>query len=135
VIAFSDVCKQYGKQILFVDACFQLNPGEKVGLVGPNGAGKTTLLRMMAGELRPDAGRVLPGANLVPGYYAQHHTEVLDPRRTVLEEVWRVMPSLSQTHVRSVCGSFLFSGDDVDKPIAVLSGGERARVLLARLLV
>jgi ATP-binding cassette, subfamily F, member 3 len=100
-----------------------------------NGAGKTTLLRLLAGELRPDAGSVQLGHNVRLGYFAQHHTDLLDPSRTVLEEVARLVPDQPQSWVRSVLGAFLFSGDDVDKRIAVLSGGERARVALARLLV
>ena len=90
---------------------------------------------MMAGELRPDAGTIRLGAGVEIGYYAQHHTELLDPQRSVLEEVWTPGPAASQSYVRGVCGAFLFSGDDVDKAVGVLSGGERARVLLALLLI
>jgi ATP-binding cassette subfamily F protein 3 len=109
--------------------------GDRIGIIGPNGAGKTTLLKMIAGELAPNAGEIRYGHNVKPGYYAQHHAELLHPKNTVLQEVASTNKELGQTRVRSVLGAFLFSGDDVDKPIGVLSGGERARVALARLLV
>jgi ATP-binding cassette subfamily F protein 3 len=106
-----------------------------VAIVGVNGAGKTTLLKIMASEIAADEGQVRLGANVEIGYYAQHHTEQLDRQRTVLEEVWRVAPDRGESTIRGICGAFLFSGDDVEKAVGVLSGGERARVLLARLLV
>ena len=104
-------------------------------IVGANGLGKTTLLKMMAGELKPDKGSIRLGTNVLMGYYAQHHTDLLHPRRTILEEVWQEARQKPESFIRGVCGAFLFSNDTVEKPIAVLSGGERARVLLARLLV
>jgi ATP-binding cassette subfamily F protein 3 len=135
VLLLQGVGKAYGDNALYHALTRGAYAGDRVAIVGPNGVGKTTLLKIMAGELQPDCGEVRYGAGVQVGYFAQHHTEQLDPRRSVLEEVWRQCPGSSESYVRGVCGAFLFSGDDVDKPVAVLSGGERARVLLARLLV
>ncbi|MCC7535755.1 MAG: ATP-binding cassette domain-containing protein [Deltaproteobacteria bacterium] len=129
------VTKSYGALEVLRDVSLSVYRGDRIGIIGPNGAGKTTLLKMMAGELEPSAGTTSLGHGVVPGYYAQHHAELLDARHTVYEEVAAKNPQLPQSRVRSVLGAFLFSGDDVDKPIRVLSGGEKARVALARLLV
>src|SRR5256884_830288 len=110
-------------------------PGDRIAVIGLNGAGKTTLLKLLAGEIEPDAGTVVPGHYLVTGDFAQHHTERLDAERTILEEVHGLGPTQPQSWVRGVLGSFLFSGDEVEKRIGVLSGGGRGRVALARLLV
>ena len=103
-------------------------------VLGLNGAGKTTLLRMLAGVDTPDTGQVEPGHGLKIGYYAQEH-ENLDVDRTVLENMKSAAPDLGETDVRKVLGSFLFSGDDVNKPAGVLSGGEKTRLSLALLVV
>src|SRR5262249_61295205 len=108
--------------------------GDRISVIGVNGAGKTTLLRMIAGELPPDAGTIALGHNVSMAYFAQHHTELLDRDNTVLDEIWGLVPKQQQSWVRGILGAFLFSGDDVDKKIAVLSGGGGARVALARLL-
>jgi ATP-binding cassette subfamily F protein 3 len=129
------VSKSYGARTVFRSLDAQVLRGERIAVVGLNGAGKTTLLKLLAGEIAPDAGAVALGHNVRVGYFAQHHAELLDPDRTVLDEVARLVPDRPQSWVRSILGAFLFSGDDVDKRIAVLSGGERARVALARLLV
>jgi ATPase subunit of ABC transporter with duplicated ATPase domains len=105
-----------------------------VVILGLNGAGKTTLLRILAGVDRPDTGEVVPGHGLKIGYYAQEH-ETLDTARTVLDNLRTAAPDLSDTEVRSVLGSFLFSGDDAHKPAGVLSGGETTRLALAVLVV
>src|SRR3989441_635430 len=129
------VSKSYGATSVFPDLSAQVLRGDRIAVIGLNGAGKTTLLKLLAGEIEPDAGAVAAGHNVVTGYFAQHHTERLDAERTILEEVHGLVPTQPQSWVRGVLGSFLFSGDEVDKRIGVLSGGERARVALARLLV
>ncbi len=118
---------------MFPGVSLAVKRGEKIGIIGVNGAGKTTLLRMLAGELPHDSGTIKLGAGVVPGYYAQHHAESLDMSATVYESVQRFAPEVAPARVRSILGAFMFSGDDVDKQCKVLSGGERARVALARL--
>ena len=135
VARLEGVCKSYGARTVYQDLSAQVLRGDRIAVIGLNGAGKTTLLKLLAAEIAPDAGVIRLGHNVVTGYFAQHHTERLDPSRTVLEEVHGLVPTQPQSWVRSVLGSFLFSGDEVEKRIAVLSGGERARVALARLLV
>jgi len=129
------VSKGYGGRSVYRDLSAQVLRGDRIAVIGLNGAGKTTLLKLLAQEMAPDEGALALGHNVVTGYFAQHHTERLDPSRTVLEEVHGLVPAQPQSWVRGVLGAFLFSGDDVDKRISVLSGGERARVALARLLV
>ncbi|KGF78060.1 ABC transporter, partial [Massilia sp. JS1662] len=105
----------------------------KVVILGLNGAGKTTLLRMLAGVDKPDTGDVIAGHGLKVGYYAQEH-ETLDVDRTVLENMRSSAPDMKDAEVRGILGSFLFSGDDVDKPAGVLSGGEKTRLALATIV-
>ena len=102
-------------------------------ILGLNGAGKTTLLRMLAGVAEPDFGQVEPGHGLKLGYFAQEH-DTLDQDRTVLQNMKTAAPELTDTQARTVLGSFLFQGDDVDKPAGVLSGGEKTRLALATLV-
>jgi ATP-binding cassette subfamily F protein 3 len=135
VVRVSEIDKRYGENVVYQGLSATLERGQRVAVVGANGAGKTTLLKLIAGELVPDGGTVELGSNVVMGYYAQHHADTLDKRASIFDEVSKVAPTRSQTEIRSVLGSFLFSGDDIDKPIGVLSGGERARVALARLLL
>jgi ATP-binding cassette subfamily F protein 3 len=135
VARLEGIGKRFGERVIYRGLSAQILRGDRIAVIGLNGAGKTTLLKLLAGELLPDQGSVQLGHNVVPGYFAQHHTESLSPERTVLEEVASLVPTEPQSWVRSVLGAFLFSGDDVDKRIAVLSGGERARVALAGLLV
>src|SRR4051812_27257670 len=135
VARLEDVSKSYGERVIYQGLSGQILRGDRIAVIGLNGAGKTTLLKLLAQEIAPDSGAVTLGHNVVPGYFAQHHTERLDPARTILEEVHGLVPTAPQSWVRGVLGSFLFSGEDVDKRIAVLSGGERARVSLAGLLV
>jgi ATPase subunit of ABC transporter with duplicated ATPase domains len=125
--------KSYGSQEVFTDVDLAIDRGSRVVVLGLNGAGKTTLLRLLAGMETPDTGDVLPGHGLRLGYYAQEH-ETLDVARTVLENMRSAAPDLADTQVRSVLGSFLFSGDDVEKPAGVLSGGEKTRLALAMLV-
>ncbi len=126
--------KTYGSQEIFTNVDLAIDKGSRVVVLGLNGAGKTTLLRILGGVERPDTGEVVPGHGLKLGYYAQEH-ETLDTERTVLENLSAGAPSLTDAEVRSVLGSFLFSGDDVSKPAGVLSGGEKTRLALARLVV
>jgi ATPase subunit of ABC transporter with duplicated ATPase domains len=126
--------KSYGSEEVFTDVDLAVDRGSRVVVLGLNGAGKTTLLRLLAGLEAPDTGEVLAGHGLRLGYYAQEH-ETLDVGRTVLENLRSAAPDLSDTQVRSVLGSFLFSGDDVQKPAGVLSGGEKTRLALATLVV
>ena len=135
VLEIDGVTKGYGDRVLYRGLHLNILRGERVAVIGSNGSGKTTLLRMVEGEIEPDAGRIRLGHGVTKSYYAQHHSEMLDPQRTVLEEVYRAVPHESVSFVRGVCGAFLFPGDDVDKPVGVLSGGEKARVCLARILV
>ena len=126
--------KSYGSQEVFTDVSLAIDRGSKVVVLGLNGAGKTTLLRMLGGLQEPDTGEVKAGHGLKLGYYAQEH-ETLDLSRTVVENLRSAAPDLTDTQVRSVLGSFLFSGDDADKPARVLSGGEKTRLALATLVV
>ena len=135
IVSIQELSKGFDGKVLYKDQNLRVAKGERVAIIGPNGAGKTTLLRMVAGELSPDRGRINLGHEVSMSYYAQHLSEMLDPNKTVLEEVYQVVPHASATFVRGVCGAFLFSGPDVEKPVAVLSGGERARVCLAKILV
>ncbi|MDQ1629675.1 MAG: hypothetical protein QOI54_3419 [Actinomycetota bacterium] len=126
--------KSYGSLEVFTDVDLAIDRGSRVVILGLNGAGKTTLMRLLAGVEEPDTGEVVPGHGLKIGYYAQEH-ETLDPQRSVLENMRSAAPDLSDVEVRRVLGSFLFSGDDVDKPASVLSGGEKTRLALATLVV
>jgi ATP-binding cassette subfamily F protein 3 len=135
VMKIDGVRKAYGERVVFPGVDLTVKRGEKIGIIGVNGAGKTTLLKMIAGELPVDGGTIRIGNGVKVGYYAQHHGDTLDLTATVYEVAQRANPEASPARVRSILGAFMFSGDDVDKPVKVLSGGERARVALARLLV
>jgi ATPase subunit of ABC transporter with duplicated ATPase domains len=128
------ISKSYGSLEVFTDVNIAVDRGSRVVVLGLNGAGKTTLLRILAGVEPPDTGNVTPGHGLRLGYYAQEH-ETLETERTVLENMRSAAPMLTDSEQRKVLGSFLFSGDDVDKPAAVLSGGEKTRLALALLVV
>jgi len=130
----TELSKSYGSLEVFTDVDLAIDRGSRVVILGLNGAGKTTLLRILAGVDQPDTGEVIPGHGLRIGYYAQEH-ETLDTERSVLENLRTAAPDLTDTQVRSVLGSFLFSGDDANKPVGVLSGGEKTRLALATLVV
>jgi len=126
--------KTYGSHVVLRSVDLRVARGDRIAIIGKNGAGKTTLLKMVAGELAKDAGTINFGNKVKVGYYAQHHADTLDARRTVLETV-STRGDISAVRLRTMLGAFLFHDEDVDKPVGVLSGGERARVALARLLV
>ncbi|MGB7961525.1 MAG: ABC-F family ATP-binding cassette domain-containing protein [Propionicimonas sp.] len=129
-----ELSKSYGSLEVFTAVDLAIDRGSQVVVLGLNGAGKTTLLRILAGIEEPDTGEVRHGHGLRLGYYAQEH-ETLDVSRSVLENMVSASPDLNETEVRKILGSFLFSGDDVDKPARVLSGGEKTRLALAMLVV
>jgi ATP-binding cassette, subfamily F, member 3 len=135
VARLADVHKAYGENVVYAGVDFVAERGERVALVGVNGAGKSTLLKILAGVLPFDRGERTLGAHVDAHYYAQHQLDALDPSRTVLEELEQADPVSAVERLRTLLGSFLFSGDAVDKRVSVLSGGEKARVALAKLLV
>lgn len=126
--------KSYGSLEIFTDVDLAIDKGSRVVVLGLNGAGKTTLLRILSGTAKPDTGDIVPGHGLKVGYFAQEH-ETLDTNQTVLQNMQSAAPELTDTEARSVLGSFLFSGDDTQKPAGVLSGGEKTRLALASLIV
>lgn len=129
------VCKAYGDTVVLEDVDLRLERGKRIALVGPNGAGKSTLMRILAAVEPPDEGERRPGHNLLPAFFAQDHGDQINPQITVLESVEELAPFDFVPRVRSLLGAFLFSGEAVDKKVRVLSGGERNRLALARLLV
>jgi ATPase subunit of ABC transporter with duplicated ATPase domains len=133
-LSAAGLSKCYGSLEVFTDVSLAIDRGSRVVVLGLNGAGKTTLLRILSGTEKPDTGKVTPGHGLRLGYYAQEH-ETLDTEGTVLENMRTASPDLKDSEQRRVLGSFLFSGDDVDKPVGVLSGGEKTRLALALLVV
>ncbi len=134
VIKVEDVCKTYGQKKVHDGLDLLVRRGERWAVMGENGAGKSTLLKMMAGVLAPDRGAVTVGASVTMGYFAQHQMEQLDGERTVFEELQAHAPTTGIGVLRNLAGAFGFVGDDVDKPVRVLSGGEKARLALAKIL-
>lgn len=135
VAEISHVNKAYGDVVVYRDLNLVIERGQKIALVGPNGAGKSTLLKLLAGVERPDAGSVRLGFRVCAAYYAQHQAEVMDPGSTVLKTMEERSAVGDAARVRAYLGAFLFTGDDVEKKVGVLSGGEKARLALARLLM
>jgi ATP-binding cassette, subfamily F, member 3 len=135
VLELKSARKRYGDVAVYDGADVLIERGQRVALVGPNGAGKTTLLKLLAGVLSLDGGDRRVGHNVKIGYFAQDHAEMLDPGRTALEEMMSVADVETAPHVRTLLGAFLFSGDAVEKRAGVLSGGERSRLALAKLLL
>jgi ATP-binding cassette, subfamily F, member 3 len=135
VAALTGVHKAYGDNVVYAGVDFAVERGQRVALVGENGAGKSTLLKILAGVLPFERGERTLGAHVAVHYYAQHQLDALTPANTVLEEIIAAAPGLPHTRLRAILGAFLFSGDAVDKPVSVLSGGEKARLALGKMLV
>jgi ATP-binding cassette subfamily F protein 3 len=135
VAEFSNVAKSYDDHLVFDKVNFMIERGERIALVGVNGAGKSTLIKLLAGTERLSAGEFKLGHNVQSDYFAQDQYKELDPEARILEDLGEVAPSSTQTELRSLLGCFLFSGDDVFKRIGVLSGGERNRYALLKMLL
>ena len=131
----TDLTVGYPEKVVFRNAQIEIKRGEKVALVGRNGEGKTTLMRVLMGELEPFEGEARPGHNVRIGYYAQNQEDILDPSETVYSTLDRIAVGEIRTRLRDLLGAFLFKGEDIDKKVSVLSGGERARLGMARLML
>ena len=134
VIALKHIVKAYDGNVVYRDLNLVLHRGDRVALVGPNGAGKTTLLRILAAVLPFERGERKPGYNVTTAYYAQYQLELLNLENSALDELWRVAPDEAERVIRGILGGFLFSGDDVYKKVSVLSGGEKSRLAIAKML-
>ena len=135
VVEAESLSKSYGVKKVFSNARFSIERGDRVALVGVNGAGKSTLIRLLSGQEAPTSGTVKLGHNVVSEYFAQDQYKVLDPESRMLDEINSAAPKVPAVELRSLLGCFLFTGDDVFKPLGVLSGGERNRFALAKILV
>ena len=134
VLTLTGVHKRYHEKTIFDNVSFSLQRGDKLAVVGVNGAGKTTLLKIMAG-LVPAEGSIKPGHNVILSYFGQHQAQELPGELTILDTVYHTAVDMTITQVRSLLGAFLFSGDEVEKKVQILSGGEKSRVALAKMLV
>ena len=134
VLAVKNLSKSYGGRAIHKNLSLMVRRNERWAIMGENGAGKTTLLKMMADDLRADSGEVVRGANVSLGYFAQHQMDQLSSDNTILEELESHAPTAGQGALRNLAGAFGFSGDDVDKSVSVLSGGEKSRLALAKML-
>ena len=134
VLMVNGLAKSFGSQTLFTDLSFDVKRGERVAIIGDNGTGKTTILKIINGLVEPDAGEIILGSRVHIGYYDQDH-QVLHMEKTLFEEISDAYPGMSNTQIRSTLAAFLFTGDDVFKRIGDLSGGERGRVSLAKLML
>ena len=134
VLSVTGLAKAFGSQALFTDLSFEIKRGEKVAIIGNNGTGKTTILKMVNGLVTPDAGEIKPGVKVHIAYYDQEH-QVLHPEKTLFSELQDTYPFMDNTQVRNALAAFLFTGDDVFKQIKDISGGERGRVSLAKLML
>ena len=134
VLTVEDLTMGFENKPLFSDVSFELKKGDKTALIGPNGIGKTTLLKILVNELEAQSGRIREGVNVKPGYYDQAQQN-LDEAKTLFQEISDTYPRLSNTEIRTTLAAFMFKGDDVFKPISALSGGERGRVALAKIML
>jgi ATPase subunit of ABC transporter with duplicated ATPase domains len=135
VVVIEDLHKAYGRRVVYDGLTFTIRRGERWSVMGRNGAGKTTLLKMIAGALPPDSGSIRLGASLQMGYFAQQALDLLNPDLTVWEQIEKDFPQESIGALRNLLGAFQFSGDDVEKKIRALSGGEKTRLVMARMLL
>jgi ATPase subunit of ABC transporter with duplicated ATPase domains len=135
VVTIEHVTKAYGRRVIYEDLNLNIRRGERWCVMGKNGAGKSTLLKMVAGAVTPDSGTVQLGASLKAGYFAQQALDLLDPDLTIEEQLQRDFPNESIGVLRNLAGAFQFSGDEVDKKIRALSGGEKTRLVMARMLL
>jgi ATP-binding cassette subfamily F protein 3 len=135
VLELCAVGKCYGDQVVYQDIDLVVERGDRIAFLGPNGAGKSTLLKLLAGVEEPTSGELRLGHQVIRGYYAQHQMEQLSANLTVMQEVTRVAGDMTLTQIRGSLGAFLFRGEDVEKKVAVLSGGEKARLALCKLLM
>jgi ATPase subunit of ABC transporter with duplicated ATPase domains len=134
VATLKNVHKRYGERVIYDGLTFQVRRRERWCVMGVNGAGKSTLLKLIAGSSSPDEGTVALGASVKMGYFAQHAMEILEGDRTVFQSLEDSFPQAGQGALRALAGCFGFSGDDVEKKCRVLSGGEKARLVMAKLL-
>jgi ATPase subunit of ABC transporter with duplicated ATPase domains len=134
VAVIEDLHKRYGPRVLYEGFSFIIRRGERWAVMGKNGAGKSTLLKMIAGATSPDRGTVRLGASLTMGYFAQQALDLLDPELTIIEQLQKDFPQDGLGALRTLAGAFQFSGDDIDKRIRILSGGEKSRLAMARML-
>jgi ATPase subunit of ABC transporter with duplicated ATPase domains len=134
VAVLENIHKRYGKRVVYDGLSLTIRRGERWAVMGRNGAGKTTLLKIIAGALAPDSGQVRLGASLKLGYFAQQSLDLLDPDLTIIEQLQKDFPQEGIGVLRTLAGAFQFSGDDIDKKVRALSGGERTRLVLARML-
>ncbi len=135
VMKLEEVSKSYDEVQVFEDLSYTIDRGDKIAIVGPNGAGKSTLVRILAGHEPVDSGNREPGYNVTTSYFAQHQADELDVQQDVLGIMREAAPKESETRLRTILGCFLFQGDDVFKKVSVLSGGEKSRLALARMLL
>lgn len=134
VLRVNSISKGFKEKLLFKNVDFQIQKEEKIALIGPNGIGKTTLFKIILKELTPITGSITYGTNVYPGYYDQEQSN-LDMEETILNEIWNAYPKLEHQQIRKILAMFLFTGEDVNKKISSLSGGERGRISLAKLML
>lgn len=132
ILELDDVAKSFGSRQLLTDVSFKLLRDQKVGLIGPNGSGKTTLIRMITGQIEPDRGEIKIGNNVEYTYYDQE-LNILNPEATIIDMIWEEKPDATAEELRSYLGRFLFSGEDIFRPVKSLSGGEKSRLSLAKI--
>jgi len=134
-MSMNEVCFKYKDDWVLNNLNLKITKGERIALIGENGCGKTTLAKLISGELSPQKGEIVKGERTDIGFYAQHQAEVLNPVSSVFEAITSEVPETDQTVIRTVLGLFGFSGDDIRKRIGILSGGEKSRVSLSRILM